>query len=431
MTETLNSLKINFTLQEIKQLVIDNIDLCQNVRSELFMSRLKSYTELHTPLINFYEMNKTIKPTMADKLCFVILLSYPKQMIEELNDISDIKLFSNDNSDFIYKEEQTLNHEEDESEKYDCICSYEKLQKIHYVENKYSGITLQVGSECITKYSLISRVEYKKFKETELLLKEKRREIKENKPIGYYKEEKRIKKEQKEKNKLEKEMEQKQKKINTGKFKICYACCINLVDIRIDYLCICEHCKHTYNNEIFCSQIKKYGRLNECENCSENFIDTKQINPYLCKCCKNEKKIVKCSMVGCSSELMVDISLNTDIYCDDCEKKIIKCIDCKKQSLQMNNNGRCYYCQTLYDNCLINKKCIRCNEDMLVKKLHLWKTYCNSCYVEIKDICNNPPNCKCGTQMVERTIRKEGLNKGRIGLGCDNFPNGCKEFKML
>ena len=41
----------------------------------------------------------------------------------------------------------------------------------------------------------MSTEEIKKFKETEKLLKEKRKEIKEGKPIGYYKEEKKRKKE--------------------------------------------------------------------------------------------------------------------------------------------------------------------------------------------------------------------------------------------
>ena len=134
------NLKITLTLQEIKPLVIENIDNAQNVNSELFIPRLKSYTELHYPLIKFYKKYKKNKPTMADKLCFVILLSYPKNIIESLDDISDIKLFSHDNTDFNYNDELTLNHEEDENERYDCICSYEKLQKVHIVENKYSGI---------------------------------------------------------------------------------------------------------------------------------------------------------------------------------------------------------------------------------------------------------------------------------------------------
>ena len=33
--------------------------------------------------------------------------------------------------------------------------------------------------------------------------------------------------------------------------------------------------------------------------------------------------------------------------------------------------------------------------------------------------------------MTEKTIKKNGINKGRKGFGCSNFPNGCYEFKML
>ena len=156
MTELNISLKVTFRLDEIKQLVIDNIEEAQNINNPWCLTKCKQYNQWHSPLIKFYEENKTTQPTMADKLCFVILLSYPKHIIESLNDISDIKLFSHDNTDFIYIQELCLNHVENETGSYDCICSYERLQNIHFVQNKYSGITLQVGSECITKHTLIS-----------------------------------------------------------------------------------------------------------------------------------------------------------------------------------------------------------------------------------------------------------------------------------
>ncbi len=430
MTETKkDSLRITFALHEIKQLVIDNIDLAQNVKSDLFIPRLKSYSELHNPLINFYTKFKHSKPTMADKLCFVILLSYPKHNIENLTDISDIKLFSNDNTDFIYKDVMSLNNEEDESERYDCICSYERLQNIHYVENKYSGITLQVGSECITKHKLISNEEIKKFKESERLLKEKQKEIKEGKPIGYYKEEKQRKKEESERLRLEKEKEKKQKKIDTGNFKLCYKCGINLVDIRRDYLCICNKCKDNNLKELVCRNIEKYC-FNECENCNNKFIDVKQNNPYLCKDCKHQNKIIKCYMNTCSTLMMVDIN-SYNIFCDDCEKKIIKCFDCKKDFIQNKDETKCTHCRFNYENKFIVKTCVSCSEEMNVKLTEIWRTYCNDCYKDLQDIIETPPKCRCGLDMSVKTIKKQGNNKGRKGLGCSNFPNGCNEFKML
>ena len=368
-----------------------------------------------------------MKPTMADKLAFVILLSYPIHVIKKLNDISDIKLFAHDNTDFIYKEELTLNKEENESERYDCICSYQKLQNVHYVENKYSGITLQVGSECIKKYNLISQEELNKFKETEKLLNEKKREIKEGKALGHYQVEKQRKKEEKMILQLEKENIQKQEKIKTGNFKICINCGINIVDIRRQCLCICNKCKNNNDHkELVCNQIKKYG-LNECQNCDNNFIDIKQY-PYLCKVCKIKNKIIKCSL--CPT-LMVD-NINTQIvYCDDCEPKIINCIDCKNKFIQNVSETRCKSCQYNYNNKFINKICVSCNEEMTIKETELWRKYCNDCYKEIKDILKNPPKCKCGLVMIEKTIKKDGINKGRKGLGCSKFPNGCNNFKML
>jgi len=429
MAETNINLRVSFTLDEIKPTIIKYIEDAHNITNGDCLSRCKQYNLWHSPLNNFYKEHKTTTPSMADKLCFVILLSYPKNIIEKLNDISDIKLFSNENTDFIYKEELTLNHEEDESERYDCICSYERLQKIHIVENSYSGIRLQVGSECITKHNLLSTEEIKKFKETEKLLKEKRKEIKEGKPIGYYKEEKKRKKEEKERLQLEKENEIKQKKIKSGTFKICYTCGINLVDIRKGDICICNNCKHNNYKEILCSQIKKY-QLNECENCSNKFIDAKQKDPYLCTLCKTKNKIIKCDMLSCSTLMVVNINSGST-FCDDCEKNIVKCIECKKNFIQNDNQGRCNFCKYNYENKFVNKICVSCNEEMAVKETELWRTYCKECYIEIHDIIKNPPNCKCGFSRTGRTIKKDGKNKGRKALGCPRFPNGCNDFEMF
>ena len=428
MTELINkSLRITFSIQEIKQLVIDNIEEAQNIRNGYCLSKCTQYNLWHSPLIKFYKKNKTIKPTMADKLCFVILLSYPKHIIQNLNDISDIKLFSHDNTDLKYKEELALNQEEHENESYDCICSYEKLQKIHVVENIYSGIRLQVGSECITKHNLISNEEMKKFKENEKLLKEKRRELKEGKPIGYYKAEKERRKAEKERQKTEKENEIKQQKIRTGNYKTCYTCDINIVDIRKNDFRICNKCKINTYEEIV-KQIKCY-RLNTCQNCECNFIDIKYDN-YLCKTCKTENKIIKCSTESCSTELVVDKNTN-NIFCYDCEEKIIKCIDCKNNFIQNKDETKCEHCLFNYENNFIIKICVYCNEEMNIKSTESWRTYCSDCYIEVMYIVKNPPKCKCNLYMSPKTIKKDGVNKGRKALCCSKFPNGCNEFKML
>jgi len=224
MTELNISLKVTFRLDEIKQLIIANIEKAHDISNPWCLSKCTDYFNWHLPLIEFYKENKTIQPTMADKLCFVILLSYPKDIIQSLNDVSDIKLFSHDNTDFIYIQELSLNHAENETGSNDCICSYKRLHNIHFVKNKYSGITLQVGSECITKHNLISREEIKKFKETDKLLKEKRKEIKEGKTIGFYEAERKRKAEEKKRKAEEEKKRKAEEEENKLVNKTCVVC---------------------------------------------------------------------------------------------------------------------------------------------------------------------------------------------------------------
>jgi len=327
---------ISFTLNEIKQLVIDNIDEANNIYNPSCLSRCKKYDFWHSKLINFYENNKKKKPSMVYKLCFVILLSYTKDFIVNLNDISEIKLFSHHyNPDFIYEEESNIMLIEGQIEaRFDCICSYRDLHKIHIVKNKYSGCSLHIGSECIKKQNLISIEDFKKLKKTEKLLNEKRKELKEGKPIGYYKEEKERKKNQKEINKLNK-MNKKEKE-------------------KSDLCLICD-------------------KINKC----------------------------------------------------------IKCIDCNNDFIFNNNKSRCESCQYNYENNFVNKMCISCNEEITIKKTELWRKYCAICYRELQNLIKNPSKCKCGLNMSEKTIKKDGINKGRKGLGCSQYPKGCNEFIIL
>lgn len=132
----------------------------------------------------------------------------------------------------------------------------------------------------------------------------------------------------------------------------------------------------------------------------------------------------------CSTIMVVDINTN-NIFCDDCEKKIIKCIDCKKDFIQNTCEIRCRHCLFNYENKFISKICVSCSEEMNIKSIESWRTYCNDCYREIMDITEDPPKCKCDIKMSVRTVKKDGVNKGRKALSCSKFPNGCNYFKML
>jgi adenylate kinase family enzyme len=167
-----NIYKINIELKDIKHLVLDLIDKAQDIRDEHYLPRCINYECWHSPLIDYYKKNKkSVKLNMPDKLAFVVLLSYPKKYIETLKNISDIKLYNENkkddpDSDFIYKgiiEEPGS----------DCICSKCYIRVVHIVENKYSGIRLQVGSDCIHKSKLITNKELQKSKDAEKEYKRK------------------------------------------------------------------------------------------------------------------------------------------------------------------------------------------------------------------------------------------------------------------
>lgn len=418
---------INFTLEEIKPLIMKHIDKAQDITNRWCLSRCTQYDIFHEPIIEYFKKNKSKNPSMAEKLAFILLLSYPKKMIESFNEISELKLFSDDNTDFTYERCYEVNDGEDDD--HDCICSFEKLQTIHVVHNKYSGVQLQIGSICIQKYKVLSKAELNKFKESENLRKEHQKEIDEGKPLGFYKELKRIKKEEKEKFKMEKEKEKIQKKIKSGNFKICYKCDINLVDIRHNNLCICNKCKNPLDILINYN-VKKY-EISNCINCENFYIDKKNSDAYLCKKCKLNKKVVECKV--CFTELFLVNVNSSDKYCDKCEKKIKKCGDCKNDYLQNNiHDVRCSSCQYNYENKIINTECKSCKKEFLRKEKDDWRSYCRDCFIEIKNVLeNNIPKCKCGINMVERTVKKDGPNKGRKALGCPIYPNGCGAFQMF
>jgi hypothetical protein len=155
---------ITIDLNEIKHLVLERVDDAQDVRNKYCLSSCKTYEIWHGPLIDYYKKNKNKAPLMADKLAFVVLLSYPKEYIETLNKISDIKLFNeNIDSDFIH-----IDILESNCSMYDCICSKHKLSIVHIVENIRSGIRLQVGSDCIQRTKLLTNKELQKLKDAEM-----------------------------------------------------------------------------------------------------------------------------------------------------------------------------------------------------------------------------------------------------------------------
>jgi hypothetical protein len=459
MEEKKQIYRISFTIDEIRPLVFKYINEAQNIKNPDCLMNCTTYSIWHNPLISFYKKCKDKHPSMADKLAFVILLSYPRRMIEQIKTMSELSLFGNsdDETDFIYNDKLVIdksddNFGDDASGNYDCICSYNALCYVHFVQNKHSGISLVVGSECIHKHKLLSEEEYKKVIKNDKQLKERQQEIKEGKPIGFIQEKKRLKKEEKQKEKIKKQEEKIKKQeekerirlenekkdeeicryelLKSGNFHICKFCETNIITINLRY---CYHCVSPIIckiKKIECQIIEEYGLI-ECLNCCKKCIDKKK-EYYLCALCNKTNTIIKCPTTACNTFMIVDKYTSIIIYCDDCEKKILKCIDCNLQFISNNvNKLNCDSCTFNKSNICININCVYCNKLFTAKQIDIWKKYCKECYKIIDGLTLNPSKCKCNLSMVKKTVKKNGINKGRIGLACANFPNGCNKFNMF
>lgn len=234
--------KVTIEIDEIRHLLLDNVDDAQNVRDENYLPRCINYECWHNPLIGYYKKYKNRSLLKADKLAFVVLLSYPKKYIETLNKISDIKLYNKHNSydpdsDFIHRgivEEPGSN----------CICSKHNIKIVHIVENKYTGIWLQVGSDCIERSKLLTNKELQKSKDTEKEYKRKQNELKRLEKKRKEQEEKRKEQEQKQKEQQEKELEQKIKD-----YRHCLDCKeLNIKKIEPLWRKRCGSCYYKYKN---------------------------------------------------------------------------------------------------------------------------------------------------------------------------------------
>ncbi len=291
-----------------------------------------------------------------------------------------------------------------------CICN-EDIMNVHIFRNKYSGMNIQLGSVCNTKYGLISKNDInlkstcKKIKEH----KEKEKERNEGKPEGYYENERQLKKQEKEELKLKK-IEENEKKImekelnklnknNIDSFKIKHCILCNKEGIHKTHeIGICSMCvpskikikKYSLN-----SYIKKNKAYNDCKSCDEEFVNINKKKQELCINCQQKWCLEKCKM--CPEQFLKQKTIS-DLYCLDCEDNLTKCIDCDRDILK--SSQRCYKCQDNYEYKLkynlYSIICKYCQKEVHVKKGENWKKNCTDCYKKlvvtkncIMSLCNN------------------------------------------
>ena len=199
---------------EFKKLAIKYSKIAQDPRGERgFLSVLKRYEMYHEPLKEFFIKTQGKKPTQCDNLTFVALLTYTEKQINNFTSVKDIKLSFNNSigdSDF----ESTGFHVGGDIRDNTCICN-KNILYVHRFRNKYTGITINIGSDCNELYGLISKDDpnYKSTCKKIEEHKEKEKEKAEGKPEGFYENERAMKKLEKEEEKERKEREKEIKKM--------------------------------------------------------------------------------------------------------------------------------------------------------------------------------------------------------------------------
>ena len=367
---------------DFKNFVIELSKIAQNSRDVASLSVLKTYEFYLDRFKKFFMRKYEKKPKKCDNLAFILLLTYPEYKIIEFKSVKDIKISFNDpigDSDF----ESTGFHEGEDITEHTCVCNTNILY-VHRFCNKYSGITINIGSDCNELYGLISPSD-PKFKEH----MENEKERKEGKPQGFYKNQRAMKKLRKEEEKLRKEeeknmkiLEREIKSLNkpygtkvyeSRKCVLCEKCIIyNTRDCEIQ---ICSNCsKNEQRKEKKETNEKiKNIKMKECLGCDKKSCFIKN---EFCKECHKICKINRCEM--CPERFISEL-ISSDLYCPPCEENIIKCIDCKNVDVFKNKTMRCYKCDFKFINKIITKKCVYCDDEFDVDKENKWMTYCKDC----------------------------------------------------
>ncbi len=378
---------------KFKKFSIELTKQCQDTNDPYYLSNQDYYDIYHDKLEKYFKSNYGKKPTPSDNLAFVLILTYPPKMIDEFNSINDLKLRfkdvaeqTTDESDFVSRGCDVRDNDDNTT----CICN-KHLINVFYVENKHSGMKVNLGCDCIELYGLISKDNpaYKSCHQQIKQHKEHLKEMAEGLPQGHYEEERKMKKIQKQVEKEEKERVKELKKLNKtepGKWvsKKCCFCERDSICKTEDRIGICSKCYNDKQRKIrseVINLVKKHIKLQTCDNCENDYINKNNTNPDLCRECSKTHRVGKCQNRSCNNKFVVLVSINDKYCCKDCEP--INCIDCSRDMFKNSNNDvKCYDC--LHK--LITKICDSCDDEFCVQKKDSWKTICKDCLEKAKCI---------------------------------------------
>ena len=184
--------KVSFELNdELKEIIYKQLEEAQDFTSPYNLSIRTEYNMFHVNLDNYFRkigLNK--KPNKTDYLAWILLLTYPKDKIKCFENISDLNIHftdkNSDKTDFVIIDFIEKTHDDMDTAN-TCICS-QRIENIYKLQNKFSGVNIQLGCDCIERYGLVSKSEISECKKKMKEIKERNKEIAEGKPIGYYKE---------------------------------------------------------------------------------------------------------------------------------------------------------------------------------------------------------------------------------------------------
>jgi hypothetical protein len=400
--------------EDLKQIIYKQIITAQDVNSPFYLSKLDTYEMYHDALEEYFNAFYNKKPTQTDKLAFIILLTYPKKFIENINNFNDLKLaFNNiaEESDFESKGFEIR----DGFGGATCICN-EPIINVHKFINKYTGAYINLGNICNKRYGLISKND-PSYKSTCLKIKEfkeRKKEIEEGKPIGYYKEQRENEKIKKAQNKLEKELLQQTKLLEKIKkteekqrqneeklmsnednfaknmqITCCYKNCL-LCEKKGLYSKYCRFtiCNKCLNNKAKIQKLslnqsiiynKREYKEEDCLNCDKKFIyKYTGMNKDFCNICETNYKKTKCKL--CPNDFIDNIN-SIDLYCNDCDEKIKDCLNCKNKYIPKNEHYKyCNLCFYRVNNNLTVITCQECDEEVEIKISEKWRKFCKDCF---------------------------------------------------
>lgn len=418
----------------------------QNINSPFYLSNITVYGIYHDQLLRFMQnINPHFKASQTDNLAFVLLLTYPIEMIDSFLSFKDLNLsFRNNNkvSDFTDVGFKCISYENEEMCLHTCICN-ERLANIRILENNFTNIRFQLGCICVLRNKLLDKKDPtfvsngKKIKEFRDKEKDRMEEKERGLPEGALilerirlKEEKLQLKEQKEIDKIEKQvLKENNKKTNIKagiqKFshncQLCNKYCImdSKSKRRLCSTCLKRDEYFIKSKKLVMEQfIRTYCYLC-CVSCDINYI-SKYHYSKLCKICEVTWIMAYCKLC-CSHFIKNKNNLDeTDIYCIDCDEKSSKCIDCN--IVKFTEYNRCVDCYKKKANILNisnNKRnsntnsvnCEYCDETFERNQDEEWKKCCSNCFKE------NNEKCHCNT-CSKSFFRKKSETWKKICISC-------------